>query len=144
MGVFEHVVEMSRRMLAEGYEPPPHAIFVKDGEPLGTVVLPFIDSPPDKEVLRILVEATTSAFEEGLEEGAIGNLCSLLEAMAELYDPDTLLQKIAEGVEKYREGIYIKRIQITSEALSNLISEIADALGIPEPKVKRALLSTLL
>lgn len=108
---------------------------------LGVLELEPEKPPSDEEVLGILKDATTSAFEEGLA-GALNNMLTLLDAVAELYDPDAILQKIAEGVKKYRGNS--KHIPITSKALDDFIFEVADALGISEERVKKVLLPAIL
>ncbi|ADC64693.1 hypothetical protein Ferp_0519 [Ferroglobus placidus DSM 10642] len=44
MSLFDQIVEINRKMFAEGNSHPAHVILVRDDEPLGLIVLPFIDS----------------------------------------------------------------------------------------------------
>jgi len=113
----------------------------------GVTRVTLSNPPSDEDVLDVLLAATVEAVEDEFDEGAIGNLCSLVEAMGELYDPDTLLRKIAEGLNRAVNDPRLRRFANSSDALENLeifLNELEKVLGLSKIRVKRALLAELL
>lgn len=100
------------------------------------ILLP--DDIMDSFLHKLLRRACVEAVEMNLDEGATGNICTMLYHMREVYDPDDLLQTLLEGlkdgIEKYGY----------SPNMSHFIKEVSETLDMPAEKVKKLLVATLI